>query len=89
MLTRTKVALALPNQMLHGLFLFLFVGVYIFDDDPPDPIPPQPGDNEQIVKKSKGRRKRPMRDAQPGVLDADRQTSVQRERKRKGRSMDT
>lgn len=89
MFTHTKVALALPNQILRGFFLFHFVGVYIFDDDPPDPIPPQSGDDEQIVKKNKRRRRRATRDAQPGVLDTDRQTSVQHERKRKRRSMIT
>ena len=89
MFTRTKVASALPKQILHRLFLFHFVGVYSFDDDPTDPIPPQPGGDEQIVKKIKGGKKRVRRDAQSDLLDADRQAPIRRGRKRKGRSMDT
>ncbi len=49
MLNRTKIFLAPSRHILHVFLIFFVVAVYIFDDDPPDPIPPQPADDEQIL----------------------------------------
>jgi hypothetical protein len=92
MFTRTRGALALPNQNLYGLFLFHLIGVYSFDDDPTDSLPLQSGDDEQnvdIAKKIKERKRRVRRGTQWDVPEGNRQGPSRHERKRKGRSMYT